>query len=155
MTCDNVKKLAFVFLLVGSGCAATIDSVEDHLRTRWNTEWKAALTQELSATAAGLATQGKDQAISEMVRRLEAYDEGIQGKLTALGVDVASHDVNQDGKMQLAETLALVKDIKEKSENSPIPMDWWQIMLLVAGAYFPATTLKETLKSKMSKPRVV
>jgi hypothetical protein len=134
-----------------SGCAATIDSVQEHVQDKWNNEWKDALLTEVKSTAGELVEEGKDEALQQMITRLEAYDANIQSKLTALNVDINSHDTNNDGKMQLAETLALVKDIKEKNEKSPTPMNWWEIALIVAGAYLPTTAVKETLKSKISK----
>jgi hypothetical protein len=128
------------------GCVSSvvqdaIDAADERVRMKWAEEWKPALIAEVKNSVA----EGKDQVLEEMVRRLEAYDD----RLEDIGVDIRSHDTDLDGRIQLNEMYSLVKDIKEKNEKAPQPLSWYEIAIIVAGAYLPTTAVKEGLKSRM------
>lgn len=142
-----------LLILSSTGCSSVvqdaIDAADAHVREKWVTEWRDGLKDTLMDELRGLATEGKQEVLDQMVQKLDAYE----GRLTALGVDVRSHDVNNDGQMELKEALSLLQDIKEKNDHLPPgqePLNWWEIVGLVMAAYFPATTLKEAIKSRMA-----
>lgn len=156
--------LVVVICFPFTGCVSSmvedaVDAAGDQVRLKWAEEWKPALASELReqmnqgkdvllSELKAQVSEGKDVVLSQVLERLEAYDD----RLAKMGIDVASHDRDQSGKLEVHEMYGLLREIKEKNENSPQPLSWYEIMVIVAGAYLPTTALKETLKSKMAKP---
>ena len=145
--------ILIALILSMSGCvstaardatAAAIDEADKQVRLKWSEEWKPALIAE----AKNLAKDAKDNAVQSALNQLEQYKKENEGKLEKIGVKVDNFDTNNDGRVTGAETLALLKDIREKNEKNGNPLSWWEIMLAVAGAYIPLTGAKEIARKK-------
>lgn len=145
--------MRFIILLVLclNGCISNsvqeaIDAADEHARLKWSEEWKPALIAEMRSTV----DQAKESIAIEIDGKLLEY----RGKLDTIGVKVEDHDTNQDGRMQVGETLALLRDIKAKNDRAPQPLSWWEIIAAVGAAYLPLTGAKE-MTMKAMKPKAI
>jgi hypothetical protein len=149
------KLLAILTLLLSlNGCvssvkdatAAAVEEAQNQVRLRWAEEWKPALLEE----AKTLTQEAKEAAVTTAVIELEKYKASNEGRLERIGLQVENFDTNQDGQVSGGETVELLRAIKEKNEESPNPLEWWEILLAVGAAYVPLTGAKELAKSKIS-----
>lgn len=125
--------------------AAALEEAESKMRLKWAEDWRPALMKE----AQELAIDAKEAAVTAAVVELEKYKLENEGRLAQIGIQVENFDLNQDGQISGAETLALLKEIKNKNESSPNPLEWWEILLAVGAAYVPLTGAKELARSRM------
>lgn len=132
---------------VSSAVKDAIDSADEHVRLKWSEEWKPALIEEIDQAK----TEAKDAALREAIEKIDNYKELNDQKLRQIDVRVEDFDSNKDGRITGQESLALLREIKQKNEQNGNPLSWWEIMLLMAGSYLPLTGGKEFLRSKMAK----
>lgn len=125
---------------------SAIDEAGKQVRLKWSEEWKPALIAE----AKTLTQEAKDEAVKSAVLELEKYKKENEGRLERIGVKVENFDTNKDGKVSGSETVALLKEIKAKNDESPNPLEWWEILLAVGAAYVPLTGAKELARKKMN-----
>ena len=43
----------------------------------------------------------------------------------------------------------MLKEINDKNEDSPNPLEWWEIILALGAAYVPLTGAKELARKKI------
>lgn len=146
--------IAVTILLVLSlqGCVSSmvkdaIDAADEHTRLKWSEEWKPALMEEIKSTG----TEAKDAALREAIEKIENYEQLNDEKLRQIGVELDTFDQNQDGRISGQESVQLLQEIKAKNDAAGNPLSWWEIFMIVAGAYVPLTGGKELLRSKISK----
>ena len=147
-----IKKLALILILISStvGCKAftsgMLEDAEQHLRLKWAEEWKPSLKNEVAESI----SKTKDVVLSQVLDALEHQESNIDARLASVNVQLENFDSNKDGYVTGAESLQLLKQLKEAKDEDGNPLSWPEILMAVILGYGGTTAGKEWVKSKMT-----
>lgn len=148
----NVRVILLLAALSTTGCVSSmIDSAmneaQEQVRLRWAEEWRPALMTQLNQEIETV----RNNTLSEAVERIENFEAQSNTKLESIGLRFENYDGNSDGRLQIGEAVALLRDIKTKNDAAGNPLSWLDILMIVIGGYLPSTAAKEFLKGKIVK----